>query len=391
MLLQTLFWFALACSPSVAAAAAPTSLSVSNVFGSHMVLQRDRPAPVWGWATPGAAVAVSFDGKTHAASAAAQTGFWKVMLPSQPASLVGRDIAVSSSSSSGGSEESVLLSDVLFGEVLLCSGQSNMEFVLPAAANATAEIAAADAYPHIRVFSGPMQNADRLNATGDFNVTHDQLKFVRMGWSVASSASVGGCPAGAHCDTCCGNKVAPPGTGSYFSAVCWFAARDLADLLGGAVPVGGIDQSYGGTSIQFWMGARSIAASDAPVATQCCGQNGGASCLYNTQIHPYTLGPTQFAATLFYQGEQNANCGGPTQVAGAVYSSMLQQMVAEWRAALGYAAMPFGAVLRRFATTKTWPRSRSCASRRPTSRQHQAAEVELPAVAAAAATPTRLW
>ena len=202
-----------------------------------------------------------------------------------------------------------------------------------------------------------MQNADSSLRGGDpkiFNVTHDELYFVRMNWTRASSKVVGGC-ADAHgkCDICCGNPIAakPYGTGSYVSAVCWFAARDLADLLGGDVPVGAIDQSYGGscthttylsagmsylliiyygwhnlkrkqshhttppgTSIQFWMGADAIARSHAPVATQCCGQNGCASCLFNTQIFPYTLGPMQFSAALFYQGEQNANCGGPTQV-----------------------------------------------------------------------------
>ena len=97
-----------------------------------------------------------------------------------------------------------------------------------------------------------MQNADSLRG-GDpkmFNVSHNELYFVRMNWTRASSKVVGGC-ADAHgkCDTCCGNPIAakPYGTGSYVSAVCWFAARDLADLLGGHVPVGAIDQSYGGS------------------------------------------------------------------------------------------------------------------------------------------------
>ena len=88
---------------------------------------------------------------------------------------------------------------------------------------------------------------------------------------------------------------------SGFSAVCWFAARELFDSLGGSVPVGAIDQSYGGTSIQFWMSAEALEQSDAPVATQCCGQNGGPSCLWNTQIYPYTIGPTQLRGVLWYQ------------------------------------------------------------------------------------------
>ena len=83
----------------------------------------------------------------------------------------------------------------------------------------------------------------------------------------------------------------------HFSAVCWLTARNLADLLGPDVPIGAIDQSYGGTSIQFWMGTAALAASDAPQASQCCGQDGGASCLYNTQVYPYTLGPMPVSYT----------------------------------------------------------------------------------------------
>jgi hypothetical protein len=66
-------------------------------------------------------------------------------------------------------------------------------------------------------------------------------------------------------DCCCANR---------------HAQRDYSDALGGKVPVGAIDQSYGGTSIQFWMSEDAIAESSAPVATQCCKQDGGPSCLW---------------------------------------------------------------------------------------------------------------
>ena len=313
----------------------------SNVLGSNMVLQRDRPAPIWGWDAPNVAVTVTHGGASLTATAGA-TGLWRVVLPPTPASLEGSSITASSSTGSS------TLHDVLFGEVVLCSGQSNMEFVVPAAKNATAEIAAAANYPHVRLYTGVMQKADHLSPSPLFRQPRDEALFLRMNWSVASPRVVGGCsdPATPGCDTCCGNPIESPfKTGSYVSAVCWFAVRDLADLLGGRVPVGGIDQSYGGTSIQFWMPEASIKASDAPVATQCCGQNGGPSCLYNTQIHPYTLGPLQLSAVIFYQGEQNANCGGPTQVANATYSTMLHSLVTGWRAALRQPNLPFGTVL----------------------------------------------
>ena len=121
---------------------AEASLSVSNTLGSNMcarphppplptvhelrrgagrgrVLQRGRPAPIWGWQTAGAKVSVSFRGETHSATAGAD-GLWKVELPAQPASLAPQVIAISS----GGEQTS--LDNVLFGDVILCSGQSNM-------------------------------------------------------------------------------------------------------------------------------------------------------------------------------------------------------------------------------------------------------------------------
>jgi len=163
-----------------------------------------------------------------------------------------------------------------------------MEFTVNSAMNATAEVAAANNYPNIRVTSGPEQGVDTLNLPGVFNVTHDQLFYQRLNWSVASNQSIG-CVDG----TCHG--------WDFFSAVCWFAARDLHDTLGGTTPVGAISQNYGGTSIQYWMSQDAIKLSDAPVATQCCGQNGGASCLWNTQVHPYTLGPMQLSSVIWYQ------------------------------------------------------------------------------------------
>ena len=89
-------------------------LRVSNTLGSNMVLQRGRPAPIWGWASSGASVKVAFDGVSHSATATAG-GLWKVALPAQQASLVPKTIEISSGT------EHVSLSNVLFGDVILCS------------------------------------------------------------------------------------------------------------------------------------------------------------------------------------------------------------------------------------------------------------------------------
>lgn len=89
-----------------------------------------------------------------------------------------------------------------------------MEFTVNSAVNATEEIAAANGFPDIRLFSGPEQNVDTLNLDGVFNVTHDELFYTRLNWSIATNQSVG-CVDG----SCKG--------WDYFSAACWFAVRDL--------------------------------------------------------------------------------------------------------------------------------------------------------------------
>ena len=76
------------------------------------------------------------------------------------------------------------------------------------------------------------QNVDTLNKVGVFNETHDHLYYTRLNWSVASPQSIG-----------CVDKSCRGW--DYFSAVCWFAIRDLHDMLNGSVPVGGISQNYG--------------------------------------------------------------------------------------------------------------------------------------------------
>ncbi len=105
---------------AVRVGAPPVGVSVSKVFGSHMVLPRGRPVPVWGKAAPGETVRVAFAGQERAAKADA-AGDWQVTLKPLEVSKEGRALTVS------GSSETNVFTDVLVGDVWLCSGQSNME------------------------------------------------------------------------------------------------------------------------------------------------------------------------------------------------------------------------------------------------------------------------
>lgn len=94
------------------------AFSVSNTFGSHMALQRDSPIPVWGWGAPGAAVRVTVGTSTGAATVSAD-GFWRAVLPALPPSFTPTTLNATSTTTG----ETVILEDVLIGDVFLCSGQ----------------------------------------------------------------------------------------------------------------------------------------------------------------------------------------------------------------------------------------------------------------------------
>jgi sialate O-acetylesterase len=174
-------------------------------FGDHMVLQRDKPMPFWGWAAAGESITVSFAG----ASASTETkadGTWRVELPAQPAG--GPHVLTVSGANT------LTLNDILVGEVWLCSGQSNMEWTVSRSANSAAEIAAAD-FPRIRHIKVPK----RPSAF--------PLDDIRAPWQVCS-----------------------PSTAAQFTACGYFMARELLTELD--VPIGLINSSWGGTRVEPW-------------------------------------------------------------------------------------------------------------------------------------------
>lgn len=95
------------------------ALLLAKVFTTHAVLQRDVPVPVWGFMSAGTAVDLSFNGRIYSATADA-TGLWIVTLPATPA---GGPYVISANASDGTVQS---ITDVLFGEVILCGGQSNV-------------------------------------------------------------------------------------------------------------------------------------------------------------------------------------------------------------------------------------------------------------------------
>jgi sialate O-acetylesterase len=124
----------------------------------------------------------------------------------------------------------ITLHDVLFGDVWICSGQSNMQLTVSMIYNATEEIANAGNFPKIRLFTSSLISSP---------TPVEELLGITLNWSVASSQTVGG------------------PDWSYMSAVCWLYGRMIHQALGGR-PIGLIATSWGGTHIEVWMPPKAL-------------------------------------------------------------------------------------------------------------------------------------
>jgi sialate O-acetylesterase len=133
-------------SPVAVASSSSVGFGVAGIFRDGMVLQRDMPVPVWGWAKSGAEVTVEFAGQKKTA-VASDSGTWQVFLDPMPASFEPRKMIVISQVSGFKFQ----VSDVLVGEVWILGGQSNMDWWLQSSDGGPEAAAQAD-YPWLRLF-----------------------------------------------------------------------------------------------------------------------------------------------------------------------------------------------------------------------------------------------
>eukprot|EP01112_Ceratiomyxa_fruticulosa_P020244 TRINITY_DN6848_c1_g1_i1.p1 TRINITY_DN6848_c1_g1~~TRINITY_DN6848_c1_g1_i1.p1 ORF type:complete len:245 (+),score=45.24 TRINITY_DN6848_c1_g1_i1:1001-1735(+) len=209
-------------------------LTFSNTLGNNMVLQREpSTANIWGWANPNDAVKTTFRNENYAVTAD-KNGAWLISLKPTPA---GGPYTITVTSSSSGE---ATLSNVLFGDVYLCGGQSNMQFTVCDAFNATQEIAEAANFPQIRVFTVGQGN---ISSTPE-----NELLSVQEKWSVASAVSIG-------------DQTIGMNNWTYFSAVCWFYGKYLTQTFP-KLPIGLISSNCFGKSHSK---LRSLECDDCPL------------------------------------------------------------------------------------------------------------------------------
>jgi sialate O-acetylesterase len=197
-------------------------LCVSNVFQTNMVVQRDKPLYVWGWADPDEPVTVTFAGQSATATAA-QDRAWKVALPALPANRTPQQMTVA------GRSRTLVLENILVGDVWVLGGQSNMEFELAKVENGPLEIVSAN-FPEIRILTVPYGEGPelksgfaRLHEWSDWSSRH----FRKGDW-----------------DEC------TPEIARDLSAIGYVFARRIHK--GANIPIGVIDASRGGTTVETW-------------------------------------------------------------------------------------------------------------------------------------------
>jgi sialate O-acetylesterase len=329
--------FCLVFTAGVLALPVRADVMPASLFQDHAVLQQGCAVPVWGTAAPGENITVTYtEGATvqSVSATAGANGRWRADLPALAASSRPGTLAFAGNNT-------VTLNDILVGEVWLCSGQSNMEFVVKWASNAQKEIATAD-HPLIRHFAVPKASSPNPSST------------VKSEWKVCSPAS------------------APD-----FTAVGYYFARELQQKLG--VPVGLLNSSYGGTPVESWMSEAALKSDPAfaPVLERMAQmaaewpetlakyradaeawQKGEAAAKaagqkwetpkprypmapghpftpmveYNAMIHP--LVPYALRGAIWYQGEANVS-------RASEYRALFSGLIAQWRGEWGQGDFPF--------------------------------------------------
>ena len=121
-------------------------VTVANLFGNHMVIQQNQNIRVWGWADAGEKVTVSLDNSKAETTADAE-GNWKVELPARKADNKPLTLSIAG-------KNKLVFSDVLIGEVWVCSGQSNMGWPVSNSFDADLDSLGAN-YPRLRLISVP--------------------------------------------------------------------------------------------------------------------------------------------------------------------------------------------------------------------------------------------
>ena len=264
-----------------------------------MVLQHSTTVNIWGWAKPKSKVTIACDwlGKKPIKAKADAEGFWLAEVKTLAASYEPHTIIIKAG------KETKALTNILFGEVWLCSGQSNMEWPVRKDPEMKEELDG-EMNTNIRIY-----NTCKVVAATPQNDVPKQRRHVAK-WSVCNKRDL-----------------------SKFSAVGYGFGKELQSALN--VPIGLIDASYGGTQVEGWL-SKDVISADVAISKICARNRhrtwkGKESYLYNANIHP--LRHTTIAGVIWYQG-----C---THISAPAYARSLDALVRSWRELFRSEQLPF--------------------------------------------------
>jgi sialate O-acetylesterase len=287
--LALLFLFPLAVAAQV---------RLPSILSSGMVLQRDTVVNIWGWAAPGEEVEVAPGWlKDTLTARAGNNGSWLIPVPTGPAGGPHSMVITG--------KNRITLTNILFGEVWICSGQSNMEFTIEALGG----------WKHCRKAKTALKKRD---------------------YSAIRLCTVGHAPEPVPVDSCKASWCeATPATAAGFSATGFFFGKALYDMLG--VPVGLIVSAVSGTPAEAWTAQECLRA-EPELAYFLRSPNGEssdyskASRLYNGMIHP--LLNYGIRGVIWYQGESNRHDADR-------YRKLFTTMIGCWRSGWNRGDFPF--------------------------------------------------
>jgi len=274
------------------------TITMPNVIGNNMVLQQNMQVPIWGWAAEGTSVTITSSWGQTVTTTAANTGKWVAKIQT-PVAVAGE--APTYTLTIAGPVNTITFSNILIGEVWLCSGQSNMWFPMnyidatyPGVVDYTTEIAAAN-YPDIRFFAVPKANAAAPAAN------------CNASWTSCSPATV-----------------------SSFSSAAYYFGRALYNNAAVNVPIGLIHSAFSNSAIQAWM-KNEVLQNDAELKVKYIDATFGAtetkpSLLYNAMIAPVI--PYAIRGVIWFQGDSNVSDGD-------IYAKANSAMLNDWRAGWG--------------------------------------------------------
>lgn len=266
-------------------------VKLPKVIASNMVLQRNQSIPIWGWAKPSEMVFVSFKGQQKSATANTE-GYWKVMLSSLTASNEPAEMIIRASNT-------IVLKNILVGEVWLVSGQSNME------------------YPIKHNYAKPRRSVD--STTFELSVKYPEIRLFKVEKVLSDTLTTTGW-----------NECNDPNTIGKFSAIGYYFARNLNRELN--VPIGILQAAWGGTRIEPWTTEEMYANLPAfktyfdKKPTLISGVKAGRH--YESMVKP--LVPFALKGVLWYQGESNAMINDDL-----FYADKMQALIEGWRKAWG--------------------------------------------------------